>query len=190
MNRVLLLTDNVPTSVTKGLTGKTRTARWSTPNTMFAHQTLWGTLLAGGAGCEYYFGYKFVENDLVCEDWRSRDRSWDYCRIAVNFFSDHKIPFWDMENRDDLVGNTKHDNSLYCFAKTGDVYLIYLPKGGTTDLDLSETKGQFSIQWFNPRTGGDLQTSTVKQISGGDKVELGNPPKDEKQDWLLVVRKK
>lgn len=174
----------------KGFDGKDKDGKMVYTEHDVRHQTLWGTLLAGGAGCEYYFGYKFVENDLVCEDWRSRDRSWDYCRIAVNFFSDHKIPFWDMENRDDLVGNTKHDNSLYCFAKTGDVYLIYLPKGGTTDLDLSETKGQFSIQWFNPRTGGDLQTSTVKQISGGDKVELGNPPKDEKQDWLLVVRKK
>jgi hypothetical protein len=30
---------------------------------------LWGTLMAGGAGVEYYFGYKLPQNDLVCEDW-------------------------------------------------------------------------------------------------------------------------
>jgi len=34
---------------------------------------LWGTLMAGGAGVEYYFGYRLPENDLVCEDFRSRD---------------------------------------------------------------------------------------------------------------------
>ncbi len=28
--------------------------------------TLWGTLMAGGAGVEYYFGYQLPENDLVC----------------------------------------------------------------------------------------------------------------------------
>ena len=24
--------------------------------------------MAGGAGCEYYFGYQFAENDIVCQD--------------------------------------------------------------------------------------------------------------------------
>ena len=41
--------------------------------------TLWGNLMAGGAGVEYYFGYQLLENDLVCQDLRSRDKSWDYC---------------------------------------------------------------------------------------------------------------
>ena len=50
-------------------------------------QTLWGNVMAGGAGVEYYFGYKFPENDLLCEDWRSRDQSWDYCRICLEFFT-------------------------------------------------------------------------------------------------------
>ena len=60
--------------------------------------------MGGGIGCEYYFGYKLAENDLICEDWRSRDCSWDYCRIALNFFSDEKILFWQMNNADGLVG--------------------------------------------------------------------------------------
>ncbi len=63
-------------------------------------QTLWGVLMAGGAGVEYYFGYQFTQNDLVCEDWRSRDQSWDYCRIALEFFRDHRIPFWEMTSAD------------------------------------------------------------------------------------------
>ena len=50
--------------------------------------TLWGNLMAGGAGVEYYFGYQLPQNDLGCEDFRSRDKSWDYCRIALEFFRD------------------------------------------------------------------------------------------------------
>ena len=30
-------------------------------------QTLWGNLMAGGAGVEYYFGYQLPENDLICD---------------------------------------------------------------------------------------------------------------------------
>jgi len=29
---------------------------------------LWGNLMAGGAGVEYYSGYKLPENDLICQD--------------------------------------------------------------------------------------------------------------------------
>ncbi len=25
----------------------------------------------------------------------ARTKSWDYCRIALNFFREHKVPFWD-----------------------------------------------------------------------------------------------
>jgi hypothetical protein len=149
--------------------------------------TLWGNLMAGGAGVEYYFGYELPENDLVCEDWRSRERSWDYCRIAIEFFQKNKIPFWEMENADPLVGNVDGNNSRYCFAKPEELYLVYLPNGGSTDLDLSAASGEFNIAWFDPRNGGQLQTST--RIKGGGKVPLGEPPAEPQEDWLVVVRK-
>ena len=101
--------------------------------------------MAGGAGVEYYFGYKVPENDLVCEDFRSRDRSWDYCRIAIDFFQNESIPFWDMNNADHLIGNPENNNSRYCLAKENEVYLVYLPTGGSTELDLSEAKGSFTV---------------------------------------------
>jgi hypothetical protein len=34
---------------------------------------LWGHMLAGGWGTEWYFGYKHPHSDLTCEDFRSRD---------------------------------------------------------------------------------------------------------------------
>ncbi len=151
--------------------------------------TLWGNFMAGGAGVEYYFGYKLPENDLQCQDFRSRDKTWDYCRIALEFFRDHKIPFWEMKNADALVGNAANGNSRFCFAKAGEIYLVYLPTGGTAELDLSGTTGNFRVEWFNPRTGGALLDGTVKQVAGGGKVSLGAPPKDANEDWLAVVRK-
>lgn len=153
-------------------------------------QTLWGTLMAGGAGNEYYFGYKFAENDIGCEDWRSRDQSWNYCRIAIEFFHDKQIPFWEMTNVDALVGNDDHSPTNYCFAKPSEIYLIYLSTGGKIELDLEKVEGDFSLQWFNPRTGGEMQTGSVKTLRGDQKVSLGAPPEDTEEDWLAVVRRK
>ena len=149
---------------------------------------LWGTLMAGGAGVEYYFGYKHPQNDLVCEDFRSRDMSWDYCRIATQFFRDQKIPFWQMASANSLIGNAENSNSKYCFAKKGEVYLVFLPTGGSTQLDLSEAKRTFTVSWFNPRSGGELQTGTVRSVEGGQNASIGNAPNDANEDWLAFVR--
>jgi hypothetical protein len=146
--------------------------------------TLWGTFLAGGAGVEYYFGYQLPENDLLLEDFRSRDKSWDYCRIALGFFRDQKIPLDKMTNADELVGNAAHDNSVYCLAQPGALYLVYLPKGGTAALDLTKANGEFSLSWFNPREGGALQPAG--KIRGGASATLTAPGAD---DWLAVIRR-
>lgn len=150
---------------------------------------LWGNLMAGGAGVEYYFGYALPENDLVCEDFRSRDKSWDYCRIALDFFRDEKIPFQDMSNTDALIGNDKNDNSKFCLAKAGEVYLVFLPNGGSTDLDLTGAKGDFSVSWFNPREGGALQDGSVSRVAGGGTVQLGQAPADPDEDWAILIRR-
>ncbi|OYP34154.1 DUF5060 domain-containing protein [Rhodopirellula sp. MGV] len=153
-------------------------------------QTLWGHLMGGGAGNEYYFGYQFDQNDIVCEDWRSRDRSWDYCRHALSFFQGHDIPFWEMTNADALVDNLRHDNSRYCLAKSGELYLVYLPEGGAHQLDLSEAPGNFAVQWYNPRSGGKLTSGETAEVVGGSVVRIGLPPNDIDLDWLAVVRKR
>jgi len=150
-------------------------------------QTLWGTLMGGGAGVEYYFGYKLPQNDLICEDWRSRDQSWDYCRIALEFF--RTIPFPSMTPADELIGNVGHDNSKYCLAQENQVYVIYLPKGGTTDLDLTKADGEFKLSWYDPRSGGEEVSGSIATVQGGGKVSVGTPPKAADQDWVAVLRK-
>ena len=151
--------------------------------------TLWGNLMTGGAGVEYCFGYTLPENDLVAEDFRSRDKSWNYGRIALDFFRTHKIPFWTMTNADALVGNATGDNSKWCFTKAGDIYLVYLSTGGTTSLDLSRASGQFTVSWFDPRSGGALKRGSVASVKAGSTVALGAPPDSPSEDWLLVVRR-
>ncbi|MBT5925098.1 MAG: DUF5060 domain-containing protein [Verrucomicrobia bacterium] len=150
---------------------------------------LWGTLLAGGAGVEYYFGYQLPQNDLVCQDWRSRDKSWEYCQIALDFFKSSKVPFWEMSNANALIGNEKNTNDKYCYAKEGEVYLVYLTKGGTSDLDLTDAEGRLSVRWFNPRDGRKLLKGSVKRVNAGSKISIGNPPTDVNEDWLAVIRK-
>ncbi|MEO1616019.1 MAG: DUF5060 domain-containing protein [Planctomycetota bacterium] len=173
----------------EGYDGRDKTGKKTHTQHEVRKQTLWGTLMAGGAGNEYYFGYKYTQNDLVCEDWRSRDQSWDYCRIAVNFFHDNDVPFWEMKNADALVGNPKHDNSAYCLAKQNETYLVYLPNGGESLLDLTEADGTFAVNWFNPRSGGDLESGSVGLVEGGANVSLGMPPRDEKEDWAVLVQR-
>lgn len=150
--------------------------------------TLWGTLMAGGAGVEYYFGYTLPENDLNCEDWRSRDKSWDACRIALEFFRDHKVPFWEMTNSDALVGNAGNENTRYCFAKQNEIYLVYLPSGGDCTLDLAHTAGDFSIHWFNPREGGALQQGAARELRGGQPDAFAAP--SQGKDWLAIIRRR
>ena len=94
-----------------------------------------------------------------------------------------------MQNKDELVGNPDHDNSTYVSPSSGDVYLVYLPDGGTSSLDLTDAEGQFHVAWFNPRAGGDLQKGSTAAVSAGSVVKLGQAPTDQDEDWLVVVRK-
>ncbi len=149
---------------------------------------LWATLMAGGAGIEYYFGYIHPENDILCENWRSRQKTWDSARFAHQFFVQQQIPFWEMQSADGLVGNAEDENLRYCFAKEHELYLVYLPNGGTSLLDLSAASGRFSVKWFNPRGGGDLQDGSLPEISGGGSVLLGFPPSQPEEDWLIVIQ--
>ncbi|NNM29791.1 MAG: DUF5060 domain-containing protein, partial [Akkermansiaceae bacterium] len=143
---------------------------------------LWGTLMAGGGGVEYYFGYELPQNDLVCEDWRSRDKSWDYCRIALEFFDREKIPFWELINFDELVGNPGRENTSYCLAKRG-LYLVYLPEGKSRPLLPVAGDTVTTIQWFNPRNGELSAPSPVTMTNS--RVALEAP---DGNDWLAIVK--
>lgn len=145
---------------------------------------LWGSLLSGAAGVEWYFGARSVHNDLNSEDWRQRDRLWEITDYAKVFFQEH-LPYWEMQSQHQLLGA----EGGYCLAKTDEVYALYIPDYTKATLDLREASGQFQVRWFDPFAGGDLQTGSVASISGGQVQGLGAPPSRTGEDWVLLVRK-
>jgi hypothetical protein len=172
----------------EGFAGKDNDRKLAYTQHEVRKQTLWGVLMGGGAGVEYYFGYKFAQNDLLCEDWRSRDQSWKDCRIAIDFFH-RQLPFWEMQNADHLVGNPEHNNLVYCLTKPNELYAIYLPGGGSRQIDLSNDTNTYSIFWYDSRNGGELRTGNTSRIVGGKPGIIGLPPGDLVKDWVCLLRK-
>lgn len=137
-------------------------------------KVLWGTLMAGGAGVEYYYGYETGCGDLDCQDHRSRESKWRDARIALEFFEQYlegHLP--DLISLDHITANT-HD---YVFGKEEELYVVYLPEGGVTAIDLPSN--DWKVQWYNPRVGGELL----------DKIEIIKQQLEapDNQDWVAVV---
>ena len=79
------------------------------------------------------------------------------------------------------------DEDGQVFAKTGEVYAVYLPKANPTgSLDLSDTAATFTLRWYNPRNGEFANASET--VRGGGKVPLGTPPRDADQDWVILLK--
>ncbi len=148
---------------------------------------LWGNLMGGGSGVEWYFGYRFPHMDLNCEDWRSRERMWEQTRIALDFFHRY-LPFHEMEP---VVPpfRVAEGSPVRIFAKIGEVYAIQFPRGGSAQIALPE--GDYTVHWFNPRTGGELMQGEVRELTGGKgRRWLGLPPAERSRDWVALIRRK
>ena len=52
----------------------------------------------------------------------------------------------------------------YCLAEPGESYLVYLPEGGETTVDLSASPERVSVEWFSPVSG---ETKTSVPVMGG-----------------------
>lgn len=157
---------------------------------------LWGAMLAGGWGTEWYFGYKHPHSDLTCQDYRSRDLFWDMGRICINFFEENNLPVTEMSAQNELISSYFPSGAGdFCFAKQGDTYVILLKKGGERQLDLKNPKAteesevEYSVKWLDPRNGGTLQNGSVKIIKGTGVKSLGTPPNHPDKDWVVLIRR-
>ncbi|MEZ4774895.1 MAG: DUF5060 domain-containing protein [Bacteroidia bacterium] len=149
-------------------------------------QVIWGNYMAGGGGIQHYFGYNTLHHDLDCEWFGSRDQTWDYSRYAKELLE--TLPMNEMVNMNSLIGNGADNNNKYCMGKAGEVYLIFLANGGTTNIDLSATPSLFDVHWYDPRNGGGLQNGSLTSVSGGSaSISVGNPPDSVSRDWVVVV---
>ena len=151
-------------------------------------QELWGNLMAGGSGVEWYFGYAYDHMDLNCEDWRSREIMWDQTRHAIEFFQKY-LPFWEMWPANDLADR----GDAYVFAKEGEVYAVYLLEGDRTRLTLAP--GEYKLRWYDPRNGGELQTGADSTLLVGEATMRDegtvtiSPPHHPGKDWLALIEK-
>jgi Domain of unknown function (DUF5060)/Putative collagen-binding domain of a collagenase len=152
-------------------------------------QVLYDVYFSGGQ-LEWYAGYHDLPlgGDVKMEDFRTRQPMWRYMSIARQFMLDN-LPFWEMEPADELVtGEHQAWGGAECFAKLGEVYAIYIPKGTiAAQLDLSRVSGKFSQRWFNPRSGefeGDRRL-----LTGGKKRLLAAPPGLHQEDWVVLVER-
>lgn len=146
-------------------------------------RAMWGTLMAGGYGVEWYFGYASPNSDLTCEDFRSRDLFWDQNKHTRIFFEEH-LPFWKMEPADELITDTLS----YCLAAKDEVYAVYRPQfKDASTLDLGTSGKAFNIKWYNPRTGGDLVVGSEEKVTANGVMSIGSPPEDLDQDWISLL---
>ena len=153
---------------------------------MVMRSSLWGSLMAGAAGTSWYFGgLDGPNNDMAAEDFKARERWWTISSSAKRFFNDH-LPFWEMQGHDELLSNKK----AFCFAKKDEIYVVYLPKGERTDLEIGD--GAFTIAFYDPMEGGMLYDKQNEgwKITKPHSVELSayNGLKDK--DWVIVIARK
>jgi hypothetical protein len=141
---------------------------------------LWGNLMGGGSGIEWYFGSNYAHMDINCEDFRSRDKMWDQTRYALDFFRKH-VPFWETE-----PGNDRVAAGNLALAKGDDLIVVYLPAGKAAEVKLGARK--YSVMWYNPRTGGALRASAMKTVQGPGMKTIGEPPADADKDWAALLK--
>lgn len=143
--------------------------------------SLWGNLMGGGAGVEWYYGYQGTFGDVQSEDWRATEPLWQQTRIALDFFHQY-LPFSEMTPANELVSNG------LCLAKPGEVYAIYRESQGTVTLDLSADANAYEVRWYDTRNGGALQDGSVATVQGPGFVDIGTPPNAMDEDWAALIR--
>jgi len=156
------------------------------PQSDIRKNVLWGNLMAGGSGVEYYFGYQWPEcSDLTCQDFNNYDNLWDETNYALTFFREN-LPYWEMENFNELVGNSNDTNDKYCLAKPNEIYVIYFSNAfNTGNIDLSTINNSATLRWFNPRTGNFEGENKLPTLS--KETSIGLPPSQANEDWVAVI---
>ncbi len=141
---------------------------------------LWGHLLGGGAGVEWYFGAKQPANDLTSEDWRLRESLWKQTSVALNFFKTH-LPYWDMKPCNALVNR----EDAYCSSKAGEIYTVYLFDGGEMIINIGDSGKTYKISYHDPITGQQRNNESITTSDNGQLL-LQAPSKDK--DWVILIQ--
>ena len=146
---------------------------------------LWGNIMAGGAGVEYYYGSRFPNNDLHCEDFRTRSNMFDQSRYALEFFSNNNIPFWDMSNENSRLSSPSTPNRCLAQRNSGDIILVHFVAGGSETIDLNG--GAYTIRWFDPFA--NTFHAATSTITTGPTRPLSPPSSSVRGDWIALLQR-
>lgn len=93
----------------------------------------------------------------------------------VDFFT--SFEWWKTEPHDELV-----NSGAYCLAKPGEIYAIYLPKGGKVTVKLEP--GEYEAKWFSAFTGEMVPLPMVKETT------WTSPNSPGWLDWALLLQRR
>jgi hypothetical protein len=115
----------------------------------------------------YDTGYTYV--DYSVKDVGKIAPEWESFRIAMGqtrMFAE-RINLAEMVPNPDLVPSL---GSKYCLANPGVEYLLYRAPDTKRRMivDLSDAKGELSVEWFNPATGVSVGGGTIPGGGLGD----------------------
>ncbi|MFB0504312.1 MAG: putative collagen-binding domain-containing protein, partial [Candidatus Bathyarchaeia archaeon] len=109
-----------------------------------------------------------------------------YLVILKGFFT-NTVEFHRFKPETEIIDQSEQyepgTRPLYLSTSEKDAFLVYLPAGGNVSVNLSEAS-DFESFWFNPRTGG------VKEASKTVKKEITRFTREDKNDWVLILREK
>jgi len=100
----------------------------------------------------------------------------DYMTYLYNFWS--TTEYWKLAPKNSIVKS----GTASAAADPGNEYVVYLPTGGSTTIDLSAATGTLSVEWYNPRTGTYRGQTTVQ---GGASRTFTAP---DSKDWVLHIK--
>ena len=147
-------------------------------------RSAWRIVCAGG-----YFAAGFHGTIGHSDSWNRIDAPNHYTFIVkdegaaaqlgllYDFFA--SLPFWRMQPFDGVTPET-----AVALAEPGQVYVVYLPHGGETTVDLSDAKSPLTARWFNPRDG---KWAEPFEVAGSGRVTFQAP---DVFDWVLHLSRR
>lgn len=138
-------------------------------------EVIWGTLMAGGMGFEFYYGYQTGCSDLNCQDHRTRDEKYTDAAYALNFFQEYFMRY--LPNVVSADNETSNNSDYLLRNESNTAFAIYLPSGGSTDIN-GLTGVNNTIRWYNPRNG---EMGTSEPLASNSLTAPDN------QDWVALV---
>lgn len=92
------------------------------------------------------------------------------------------VKMWDIRPRMDLLRGAE-ENTVYLAAREGEDYVVYFPKNGVVELDLTGYENKFNVRWINIE---NARWENNHEIEGGSFIELS--PDYENGSIAVITR--